>query len=153
MGKTTKSALPALAGLGIFAALLMSATALVKSSESDGMTRAQPAPAKILDVTVRPEYKLGSDGKRHDAYSDTEFAVNVNQPLTLRIDNTDTQPHSITSKAAGVDIVVMPGTHDYTLIVHTPGRFAWRCMFNCDTGAAGWAMTHRGYMSGYITAS
>lgn len=161
---------PTLAGLGIFSALLMSAIALARSGESTGTTivrapaaailqrsaaAAAPsaAPARVLDVTINPESKLGPDDKRHDAFSTTEFAVKIAQPLTLRIDNTDTQPHSITSPLAGVNIVVLPGTHSYTLIVRRAGRFPWRCIMVCDTGAAGWAMTHRGYMSGYITAS
>jgi hypothetical protein len=104
-------------------------------------------------VAIRPESKLGPDGKKHDAYSQTEFAVKAGRPLTLRIDNTDAQPHSITSTAAGVEIIALPGTHDYSLLVTTPGRYRWRFMMVCDTGANGWAMTHAGYMSGYITAT
>ena len=99
------------------------------------------------------EWKLGPDGKKHDAYTTTEFAVKVGKPLTLRINNADSSPHSITSAQAGVDIIALPGTHDYTLLVNKRGRFSWRCVMNCDTGAAGWEMTHPGYMAGYITAS
>jgi heme/copper-type cytochrome/quinol oxidase subunit 2 len=98
-------------------------------------------------------WKLGPDGKRHDAWTQTEFAVKVSKPLTLRIDNADSSPHSLTSSEAGVNIIVLPGIHTYTLVVHKRGRFHWRCMMTCDTGAAGWAMTHPGYMSGFITAS
>ena len=60
-----------------------------------------------------------------------------------------TVPHSITAPEAGVNIVVMPGTHTYTLLVKQPGTFLWFCTFRCDE----WAMQHPGYMSGYITAS
>jgi hypothetical protein len=147
----------ALYGLGILAALLMSAIALA-SSRSDktpagDQAQAATSRSQVLDVTIRPESKLGLDGKRHDAYSQTEFAVKAGRPLTLRIDNTDAQPPSITSAAAGVEIIALPGTHDYSLLVKSPGRYAWRCMIVCDTGATGWAMTHAGYMSGYITAT
>jgi hypothetical protein len=58
-------------------------------------------------------------------------------------------PHSITAPEAGVNIVVMPGTHIYTLLVKQPVRFLWFCTFRCDE----WAMQHPGYMSGYITVS
>ena len=58
-------------------------------------------------------------------------------------------PHSITAPEAGINIVVMPGTRTYTLLVKRPGRFLWLCTFVCDE----WAMQHPGYMSGYITAS
>jgi hypothetical protein len=144
-------------GLGILAALLMSAIALANTDGGKTLTgdRAQASGAlsRVLDVAIRPESKLGPDGKKHDAYSHTEFAVKAGQPLTLRIDNTDAQPHSITSTAAGVEIIALPGTHDYSLLVKKPGRYRWRCMMVCDTGANGWAMTHAGYMSGYITAT
>jgi hypothetical protein len=69
--------------------------------------------------------------------------------MELRIDNTDSQPHSITSPAAGVTIIVMPGTRTYTLLVYQTGRFVWFCTFLCDA----WAMQQPGYMRGYITAS
>jgi heme/copper-type cytochrome/quinol oxidase subunit 2 len=152
-------ALPALAGVGICAALLMSAIALVNSGASNGPSAQQTAvkaaatPAKVLDVKITGSWKPGPDGKRHDAYTQTEFAVKVGEPVTLQIDNTDNSPHSITSPEAGVDIIALPGTHTYTMLVKNAGRFPWRCIMVCDTEAAGWAMTHPGYMSGYITAT
>jgi heme/copper-type cytochrome/quinol oxidase subunit 2 len=79
----------------------------------------------------------------------TDFHVTVAQPVTLRIDNTDTVPHSITSPAAGVSIIVLPGTHDYTLLVNQAGKFEWHCVFPCDP----WSMAHVGYMRGFITAT
>jgi hypothetical protein len=33
------------------------------------------------------------------------------------------------------------------------GRFEWMCVIPCDSDAKGWAMTHPGYMAGYITAA
>lgn len=110
---------------------------------------ATSATAPVDYLKVIPEYKLGPEGKKHDAFTKTEFHVTVGRPLTLRIDNTDTADHSITSPAIGVNIIVRPGVHDYTLLVKIPGRFAWACMLECDE----WAMHHVGYMSGYITAT
>jgi hypothetical protein len=107
----------------------------------------------VLSVTITPESKTGPDGRRHDAYSQTDFAVQAGRALTLRINNTDGQPHSIVSATAHVAIIAAPGVHDYTLLVKRPGRFHWRCFFSCDSGAGGWAMTHAGYMSGYVTAT
>jgi len=151
--------LKALAGVGILAAVLMSMAALVQSSEREEARAASrlaaeeaaalPPVAKVVDLSVIPEYKRGPEGEKHDAFTTTEFAVRVGQPQELRIDNTDSVPHSITAPAAGVNIVVMPGTHTYTLLVKQPGTFLWFCTFICDE----WAMQHPGYMSGYITAS
>jgi hypothetical protein len=158
-----KGALQVLAGLGIVAAVIMSMVALVQSGQTSagtGMASAQPAAAapasvapaaasKVVDVTVAAEAKKGPEGKLHDAFSVTNFNVRVGQQVTLHINNTDTAAHSITSPEAGVNIVVQPGTHDYTLQVSKAGKFEWNCALPCDT----WAMGQPGYMAGYIISS
>lgn len=154
-----KFGLMALAGAGILAAMLMSMVALVQSSERDearaasqaaaAQAAALPPVAQVVDLSVYAEHKRGPEGEKHDAFTITEFAVRAGKPQELRIDNTDSVPHSITAPEAGVKIVVMPGTHTYTLLVKQPGRYLWFCTFVCDE----WAMQHPGYMSGYITAS
>ena len=68
--------------------------------------------------------------------------------MKLVINNTDDATHSITSPAAGVNIVVKPGLHTYTLLVKKAGNFDWRCMYPCDP----WSMKHFGYMMGHITS-
>jgi hypothetical protein len=150
--------LKALAGAGILAVVLMSTIALVRSSEkkearaaaqSAAQFAALPPVAKMVALSVIPEYKPGPEGEKHDAFTTTEFAVQAGRPQELRIDNTDDVRHSITSPEAGVNIVVMPGTHTYTLRVKHPGSFRWFCAFPCDE----WAMQHPGYMAGYITVS
>jgi hypothetical protein len=151
--------LRALAGAGILAAVLMSIVALVQSSERDEARAASqaaaqlvaglPPVAKVVSLSVIAEYKRGPEGEKHDAFTTTEFSVRAGQPQELKIDNTDSVPHSITAPEAGVNIVVMPGTHTYTLLVKQTGRFLWSCTFVCDE----WAMQHPGYMSGYISVS
>jgi plastocyanin len=170
-----KVVLQVLAGLGITAALLMSIVALNQSSQSKEaratseavVTQAAtsaPAPAvsaasltaaaaKPISLKIIGSYRIAADGQKHDAFTQTEFAVKVGQPLALRIDNTDNSPHSITSPVVGVNIVAQPGVHTYTLVVNKAGRFQWYCMLPCDSDAHGWAMQNPGYMSGYITAS
>ncbi len=103
---------------------------------------------RTVDLSVSPGIKPGPGGKLHDAFSVTNFTVRVGQPVKLVIDNTDTATHSITSAAAGVNIVVRPGVHTYTLVVRHSGRFAWMCTYPCDP----YSMSHFGYMRGYITA-
>jgi hypothetical protein len=151
--------LRALAGAGILAAVVMSMVALVQSSERDAAraaskaaaeaAAAEPRVAKVVDLSAIPEYKRGPEGEKHDAFTKTEFVVRAGQPQELRIDNTDSVPHSITSPEASVNIVVRPGTHTYILVVKQPGRYLWFCTFPCDE----WAMQHPGYMMGYITAT
>jgi hypothetical protein len=150
--------LKALAGAGILVAVVMSAIAMIQSSERQEVRAASqaaeqiaalPPVARLVSLKVIPEGKLGPEGEKHDEFTVTEFAVRAGQPQELRIDNTDEVPHSITAPEAGVNIVVMPGIHTYALLVTKPGRFLWFCTFRCDE----WAMEHPGYMSGYITVS
>jgi heme/copper-type cytochrome/quinol oxidase subunit 2 len=104
--------------------------------------------AGTIYLSVSPGIKPGPDGKLHDAYSVTSFNVHAGTPVKLVIDNTDTAKHSITSPAAGVNIVVRPGTHTYTLLVAKSGVFHWYCNYPCDP----YSMMHDGYMRGTITS-
>jgi hypothetical protein len=166
-----KIALEWLAGIGVFAALLMSILALNKSSEHNtvtitgsvatpaanastaGTAAAAKLPPKVISLEIVPGGKLGPDKHMHDAFLKTEFAVKVGQKLDLEIDNTDEGEHSITSPEIGVNIVVKPGIHTYEIVVKEKGRFSWFCVIPCDDETNGWAMQHAGYMAGYITAT
>lgn len=101
-----------------------------------------------VELSVSPGVKPGVDGKLHDAFSVTDFTVRVGQPVKLVINNTDSSSHSITADGADVNIIVRPGLHTYTLLVHKKGRFEWICTYPCDP----FSMAHLGYMRGYITA-
>jgi uncharacterized cupredoxin-like copper-binding protein len=158
-----KIALQILAGVAVFAALVMSTVALALSGGKTEATKtvtlpavaaaAVPAVPPLVSLSVAGGNKRGPDGKLHDSFSKTNFAVKVGQPTQLRIDNKDESPHSITSPQTGVAIVIMPGVHTYTIKATTAGRFEWICIIPCDSDAKGWAMTHPGYMAGYITAT
>jgi heme/copper-type cytochrome/quinol oxidase subunit 2 len=159
-----------LAGAGVVAALAMSMVALIQSGKgSEATLAAQPAvkqaqapsaeqaqgaaTAKAVDLKIVGASKLGPDGKKHDVFTKTDFAVKVGQPLKLRINNTDDVPHSITAPVADVNITIQPGTHTYKLVVKQAGRFQWFCIIPCDSDSHGWAMQNAGFMSGYITAT
>jgi heme/copper-type cytochrome/quinol oxidase subunit 2 len=163
--RSSNTALRVLGALAIVAALAMSTVALlISAGRSDTRAATTPlaavaakppvaAAAPQVTLSVSGENKKGPDGKLHDSFSKTNFAVKVGQPTHLRIDNTDDVTHSITSTATGVSINVRPGRHTYTLLATKAGRFEWVCVIPCDGPAHGWAMTHPGYMAGYITAS
>jgi uncharacterized cupredoxin-like copper-binding protein len=170
--RNTRMLLPISGGVAILAALVMATLALVISSEKNTNAAMTMPPASsatavplvvanapaangasAIFVSVAGSNKRGPDGKMHDSFSKTDFAVKVGQPTTLRINNTDAGSHSITSAAAGVNITVLPGVHTYTIVARAAGRFEWICIIPCDSDAAGWAMTHPGYMAGYITAT
>jgi plastocyanin len=165
--RDSKIVLGILGGVAVLAALVMSTVALVQSSNKAVTTvtrtvaaataasgAAAPAAAiPVIELNVAGSVKVGPGGKMHDAFSKTNFAVKVGQTVELKIDNKDESPHSITSAEAGVNIMVMPGVHTYTINVKQPGHFEWVCIIPCDSEANGWAMTHPGYMAGYITAT
>jgi plastocyanin len=161
-----KYVLEAVAGLGVLAAVLMSAVALIQSGQSSqgnaiaqaatkvaASAPAAPAAVETISTKVAPGWKLGPDGKKHDAFTNTEYNVKVGDTVKLTVDNTDEGEHSITSPAAGVNITIKPGVHTYTFVIHHAGRFQWFCMIPCDDDSHGWAMQNSGFMSGYITAS
>lgn len=105
--------------------------------------------ASTIYLSVTPGIKPGPDGKLHDAFSVTSFNVHAGQPVKVVINNTDDVPHSITSAAAGVNIVAKPGSHTYTLLVRKTGVFQWHCAYPCDP----YSMMHDGYMRGTITST
>jgi len=102
-----------------------------------------------ISLAVVPGSKPGPKGEKYDAFSKTNFAVKVGKPVQLTIDNKDDAVHSITATSAGVNVVVMPGVHTYTIVVHQAGRFKWICAYPCDP----YSMATVGYMQGYITAT
>lgn len=108
-----------------------------------------PAVQPVVYLSVAPGVKPGPDGQLHDAFSVTDFTVHAGQPVKLVISNTDEVAHSINSPGAGVNIIVRPGTHTYTLIVHSKGSFEWFCGMPCDP----YSMSHFGYMRGRIVST
>ncbi|HEY7935123.1 MAG TPA: hypothetical protein VID48_14995, partial [Solirubrobacteraceae bacterium] len=118
-----------------------------RAGETTGLSAAS-VPQQV-SLYVAPSWKPGPGGERHDAFSKTNFTVKVGQTLRMTIDNRDSAVHSITSAEAGVNIVVMPGVHTYTLVVHQTGDFKWVCAYVCDP----FSMAHTGYMQGYIRAT
>jgi plastocyanin len=164
VNRTGKHVLEWLAGAGILAAVVMSAVALIQSGQRNQPAAAAqapvalaaaPAPAAVqtLETKIAPGWKQGPDGKKHDAFTQTEFAVKVGDTVRLRVDNTDEGEHSITAPQLGVNILIKPGVHTYSFVVHRAGRFQWFCLVPCDDDSHGWAMRNSGFMSGYITAS
>lgn len=135
--------------IGLDVALISGAQAtpprpIVQVTKISGTATVEP----VVYLSVTPGIKPGPDGQLHDAYSVTNFVVHAGRPVKLVINNNDNVPHSINSPEAGVNIIVRPGTHSYTLLVTKTGRFEWSCMMPCDP----FSMAHFGYMRGYITS-
>ena len=153
---TQRLVLAVFAGLAALAAVFTLVAVVANASIRHPAYRqvsASAAVQSVVHVTIAGSSKKGPDGKMHDAFTVTNFVVDAGIPVKLVINDTDDQPHSISSPGAGISIIARPGTHTYTLIVSKIGHFFWYCAFPCDSDANGWAMKHPGYMSGYITAA
>lgn len=146
-----------LIALGVIVALVGIDVAVINGAQNppprpqvNVVKLASSAPAaSTVYLTISPDLKPAPDGKLHDAFSVTDFTVHPGQAVKLVINNTDDAPHSITSPSAGVNIVVKPGMHTYTLLVQKQGHFLWYCAYPCDP----YSMSHIGYMRGYITSA
>lgn len=160
-----------ISGLLSLMAIIISFVALSSSSGSTQMTSmpmttAAPAAAGPAAPAVAPQSvtmafrsdvehgRRGPDGTWHDAGLPAVYGVRAGARVTVTLLNYDTSPHSFTAPGLGVDQIVAGGSPtnpSRTTFTYTapsrPGRYAWWCKFPCDP----WAMTHVGYMRGYVT--
>lgn len=114
-------------------------------------------PPLYLAATILPGMKRGADGNLHDAFSPATFHLVAGEPAILTVYNYDDMPHSITVNALHLNIVAkpshkqgVPGITQVRFIVNRPGRYLWYCALPCDLRHHGWAMSHLGYMEGYL---
>ncbi len=124
---------------------------------------AKPAPvvkseAVRLVVKADDEHaKLGPDGKWHDAFLPADFTIHPGDRVTVTVVNYDGGPHTFTSPSLGVNETIPGGgsissPHEVTFTFtapKTPGKYQWWCAAPCDP----WAMSHNGYMRGFVTVA
>jgi plastocyanin len=162
-------------GLGLTALLSILATivavvALASKSPTPAATTqqaAQPAsqgtalpvaPPQAVNILVKSDTehgRLGPDGKWHDAFLPADFTVRAGHTVKVTLTNYDSGPHTFTSPAMGVNETIpgggslgAPRQVTFTFKAPTkPGKYAWWCAVPCDP----WAMSHDGYMRGYVT--
>jgi plastocyanin len=93
----------------------------------------------------------GPDGKWHDGMLPGDPTVQAGK-VTATVYNYDTSVHTINSDGLGLAEKIppahgnTPGKLTFTFTA-APGKYEWYCIEPCDP----WAMTHNGYMRGYIT--
>jgi plastocyanin len=122
----------------------------------------------------------GADGKGHDTFVPSTFAVKVGVPVQVTVVNYDEGSHSIVSPELGLNVTIKPGiepkeakskestaedigegvkptTTTFTFTPTKAGVFRWFCSLPCDAGQHGWAMqmgysgpSKEGSMAGFI---
>jgi plastocyanin len=122
----------------------------------------------------------GPDGKGHDVFVPSTFAVKAGVPVVVTVVNYDEGAHSIVAAGLGLNVVIKPGiepkeaagkestaedigegvqpvTTTFTFTPAHKGVYRWYCGVPCDAGQNYWAMGQgyggpgkEGFMAGYI---
>lgn len=113
---------------------------------------------QYISLVVNPGYKLGPDGKLHDAFTPADVAILKGQPVELTIYNLDDGQHTVANADLKLNLAVTgsakagdPGISKVTFTADNAGVYPWLCMIPCDGENGQWSMTHDGYMKGNIT--
>ncbi|MCM2532351.1 hypothetical protein NDK43_08025 [Neobacillus pocheonensis] len=108
-------------------------------------------------IVVEAGSKLGSDGKKHDAFINGDIQITQNQPVTLHFLNYDDAEHTYVSPELGLGVKIkgstkkgQPKETTYTFTPSKSGTFTWNCTDVCDDSNH-WSMSQQGYMTGKIT--
>jgi plastocyanin len=118
-----------------------------------------PASNKVqhISMVINPDYKLGSDGKMHDAYTPGDFTVKAGQPVQLTIVNYGKNSHHFVSIDLGIDVPEKgrkstgdPSIFTVTFTPKKAGNYQWNCVEPCDVRNGNFAMSHGNYMTGSI---
>lgn len=112
---------------------------------------------QYVSMVMNPDYKLGSDGNLHDAYTPGDFNVKAGVPVELTVYNYGKNPHPIAIKDLGANVNVTPrknqGDASITTVTFTPekaGKYMWNCTVSCDSKYNDWAMVNDNYMMGFF---
>jgi plastocyanin len=133
--------------------------ALAGNAPALASTAAPLSKPETINVAVKADDehgRLGPDGKWHDAFLPANFTVHPGDKVTVTVKNYDGGAHSFTSPSLGLNAIIPAGSmshpHQTTFTFTAPkkaGRYGWWCAMPCDP----WAMSHVGYMRGYVTVA
>jgi plastocyanin len=97
--------------------------------------------------------RRGPEGTWHDAFLPADFSVDPGVTVKVTVLNYDEGEHTFTSPMLGLDVSIPAGTErepaTTTFTFEAPrrgGSYMWFCAKPCDP----WAMSHDGYMRGFV---
>lgn len=118
--------------------------------------RAAVENVKLVVKSDEEHAKKGPEGTWHDAFLPADFSVKPGALVRVTVYNYDEGAHSFTSSSLGTDVTIAAGSESEpavtTFTFRAPekaGNYSWLCMLPCDP----WAMSHDGYMRGYVTVT
>ncbi len=150
----------ALLSLGVLAVLAIALSACGGGGNSGKASASASSPAvenvKLTIKTDEEHGKKGPEGTWHDAYLPADFSVKAGATVKVTVYNYDEATHSFTAPDLGTNAQIAAGSekkaHATTFTFKAPskaGHYAWFCAMPCDP----WAMSHDGYMKGYVTVT
>ncbi|HVT00479.1 MAG TPA: hypothetical protein VHE08_08180 [Solirubrobacterales bacterium] len=112
--------------------------------------------AEEINVVIKSDEehaRRGPEGTWHDAFLPADFTVQPGATVKVIFLNYDEGEHSFTSMPLGLNVKIPAGSAGHpkatTFTFHAPdhrGTYPWWCAMPCDP----WAMSHVGYMRGYV---
>jgi uncharacterized cupredoxin-like copper-binding protein len=146
------------AAAGVTALGLLIASASLAGTQATKVHHAKKVhTSKVQHVTIviksdGEHGKKGSDGKWHDAFLPANFKVKKGARVVVTVKNFDDMPHTFTSPSLHVNKVIAKGSENkasttrFSFKAKKAGKFLWWCALPCDP----WAMSHVGFMRGYV---
>jgi plastocyanin len=123
------------------------------------MMSGSSGPVEHLKVVVKSDEehgRMGSDGNWHDAFLPADFSVKPGSTVRVTVYNYDEGEHTFTAPGLGANVTIAAGSASKpaitTFTFHAPlkaGRYAWYCALPCDP----WAMSHNGFMRGFVNVT
>ncbi|HKT84121.1 MAG TPA: hypothetical protein VJQ84_09835 [Solirubrobacterales bacterium] len=108
---------------------------------------------KIVVKSDEEHGKKGPEGAWHDAFLPADFSVKPGSVVHVTVYNYDEGEHSFTSSSLGTNVTIAAGTESEpavtTFTFRAPEKadlYSWLCAIPCDP----WAMSHNGFMRGYV---
>jgi cupredoxin-like protein len=136
-----------------------SATSPMMSTASQPFASSTASEVEAVKLVVKSDEehgKMGSDGNWHDAYLPGDFSVKAGATVKVTVYNYDEAEHTFTAPGLEANATIAAGSESKpavsTFIFHAPqkaGRYEWFCALPCDP----WAMSHDGFMRGYVSVT
>lgn len=111
---------------------------------------------KVLVKSDEEHGKMGADGNWHDAFLPADFSVKPGSTVRVTVYNYDDSEHTFTAPGLGTDVTIAAGSEAKPVVTtftfrapQKAGRYEWFCALPCDP----WAMSHNGFMRGYVTVA